>query len=237
MSYTRTVVCAACAVALTATVLATASAQAATGLVAAYGFNEGTGTAVADASGTGNNGTTSNTTRATGGRFGGALSFNGTSSSVTVPDSNSLDLVTGMTVEAWVNPAKLGGDWRTVAFKQTGGGMVYALYAHNGASRPIGQVNVVGEQNALGTAQLPVNAWTHLAVTYDGATLRLYVNGVLANSLGVGGPIRTSGGVLKIGGNTMWGEWFSGLIDEVRVYNRALGVAEIQADMATAVSP
>ena len=155
MSYTRSVV-GACALALTTTVLAGAPARAATGLVAAYGFNEGTGAAVADASGTGNNGTTAGTTWATGGRFGRALSFNGTNAAVTVPDSNSLDLVSAMTLEAWVNRSSLGGNWRTVVFKQTGGGMVYALYAHNGAGRPLGQVNIVGEQNALGTSQLPV---------------------------------------------------------------------------------
>ena len=38
---------------------------------------------------------------------------------------------------------------------------------------------------------------------------------------------------MKIGGNSIWGEWFNGLIDEVRVYNRALSAAEIQTDMTT----
>ena len=75
------------------------------GLVAAYGFDAGTGTTTADQSGNGNNGTVSNTTWSTTGKFGNALSFNGTNSSVTVPDSSSLDLTTGMTIEAWVNPA------------------------------------------------------------------------------------------------------------------------------------
>jgi hypothetical protein len=205
LSHTRTVV-GALALALTTTVLATASAHAATGLVAAYGFNEGTGTAVADASGTGNNGTTSGTTWAAGGKFGSALSFNGTNASVTVPDSNSLDLVTGMTLEAWVNPKATGSAWRTTIFKQTGGGMVYALYADNGAGRPIGQVNVVGEQSALGTAPLPVNTWTHLAVTYDGATLRLFVNGAQAGSKPQTGGMPASTLPLKIGGNPVWGE-------------------------------
>jgi hypothetical protein len=107
--------------------VATAHAQAADGLVAAYGFNEGSGTAVTDASGTGNAGTTSGTTWATAGRFGPGLSFNGSNASVTVPDSSSLDLSTGMTLEAWVNPSAAGGPWRTVIFKQTGGGMVYAM--------------------------------------------------------------------------------------------------------------
>ena len=67
-----------CALCVTSLVLIAAPARAATGLVAAYGFNEGTGSAVGDASGTGNNGTTSGTTWATGGKFGSALNFNGT---------------------------------------------------------------------------------------------------------------------------------------------------------------
>src|SRR3954464_13073032 len=99
-------------------VLGTAPAQAANGLVAAYGFNEASGTAVADASGTGNAGTTSGTTWNAAGKFGSALSFNGSSASVTVPNSTSLDLNTGMTLEAWVNPSAAGGPWRTVIFKQ-----------------------------------------------------------------------------------------------------------------------
>ena len=43
-------------------------------------------------------------------------------------------------------------------------------------------------------------------------------------------------GVLRIGGNSIWSEWFSGLIDEVRVYNRALSAPEVQTDMNTAVA-
>ena len=224
-----------CALCVTCLVLIAAPARAATGPVAAYGFNEGTGSAVGDASGTGNNGTTSGTTWDAGGKFGRALSFNGTNASVTVPDSNSLDLTTGMTLEAWVNPNELGGgSWRTAIFKQSTNGMVYSLYAHNG-SRPLGQVNILGEQNAVGTAQLPLNAWTHLATTYDGATLRLYVNGTQVASKPQTGRIPASTGPLRIGGNAIWSEWFRGLIDEVRVYSRALSAGEIQADMATPV--
>src|SRR5207244_2077070 len=78
------------------------------GLVAAYSFNEGSGTTVGDASGNGNNGTVSNTSWSVSGKHGGALSFNGSNAWVTVPDSNSLDLTGGMTLEAWVDPASLG---------------------------------------------------------------------------------------------------------------------------------
>jgi hypothetical protein len=82
---------------------------------------------------------------------------------------------------------------------------------------------------------VPVNAWTHLAATYDGATLRLYVNGAQQATRAVTGPLQTSAGPLRIGGNGVWDEWFAGLIDDVRVYNRALSPTEVLADMATAV--
>ena len=74
-------------------------------LVAAYGFSEGAGTTVADLSGNGRTGTISGATWTAAGRFGNALSFNGTNAWVTVADANALDLTTGMTLEAWVNPA------------------------------------------------------------------------------------------------------------------------------------
>ena len=68
----------------------TAPAYAANGLVAAYSMDQGSGTSVPDASGTGNNGTITGATWTTAGRFGGALSFNGSGNLVTVPDSASL---------------------------------------------------------------------------------------------------------------------------------------------------
>jgi hypothetical protein len=72
-------------------------------------------------------------------------------------------------------------------------------------------------------------------MTYDGSAVRLYVNGALAVSQAASGSVTSSTGVLRIGGNSVWNEWFAGLIDEVRVYNRALSAAEIQADMQKAV--
>ena len=81
---------------------------------------------------------------------------------------------------------------------------------------------VGGYRDALGTAQLPLSTWTHLATTYNGNVLALYVNGVQAGQLLVAGALTTSTSPLRIGGNTIWGEWFQGDIDEVRIYNRAL---------------
>jgi hypothetical protein len=204
------------------------------GLVAAYSFDESGGAIVKDASGSGNDGTLTNATRAPG-KHGSALSFNGTSAFVSVADSPSLDLTTGMTLEAWVNPDALGTTWRTVVFKTASAGMVYSLYANRSTTVPAGQVNIGGEQNANGTAALPLNTWSHLAATFDGGSLRLYVNGSLVATRAVAGPVPTSTGALRLGGNSIWGEFYSGLIDDVRVYNRALSQTQLQADMAAGV--
>jgi Concanavalin A-like lectin/glucanases superfamily/Bacterial Ig domain len=205
------------------------------GLVAAYSFYEGAGTAVLDSSGRGNAGTVAGASWAAG-RFGSALSFDGVDDRVDVADSAALDLTNGMTLEAWVYPTALGSNWRTAVLKERTGNLVYALYAHNvRRGRPSGHVFVGSGREAAGTAILPVNAWTHLAATYDGAALRLYVGGAHVSTLAVTGSMAASTGALRIGGNAVWGEWFAGLIDEVRVYNRALTVDEIQADLATPV--
>jgi hypothetical protein len=84
---------------------------------------------------------------------------------------------------------------------------------------------------------VPLNAWTHLTATFDNTTLRLFVNGVQVGTRAVAGPILTSTGVLHIGGNSIWGEFFQGRIDDLRIYNRALSTAEIQSDMNLPVVP
>jgi Concanavalin A-like lectin/glucanases superfamily/Galactose oxidase-like, Early set domain/Bacterial Ig domain/Kelch motif len=204
------------------------------GLVAAYSFNENGGVQVTDASGQGNTGTISSATWTTAGKFGAALSFNGTSSWVTVADAASLDLSTGMTIEAWVNPGA-GTGWRSVALKEGTNELAYALYSANNASRPAGFVHTNADVSVNGTSAVALSVWTHLALTFDGATLRMFANGVQVSTKAVAGAAVATNGALRIGGNSVWGEYFKGLIDEVRIYNRALSAAEIQTDMTTPI--
>jgi hypothetical protein len=213
-------------------------AAAASGPIAAYSFNEGAGTTLNDRSGRGHTGTISGATWSpAGGRFGGALSFDGVNDWVTVNDTAVLDLTTTMTLEAWVNPSAVT-NWRTVLLKERTGGLAYALYGANGASRAAGYVNIGGTDIGVNaTANLALNTWTHLAVTYDGTTIRVYVNGTQVATRAQTGAMATSTSVLRIGGNSVWSEFFQGLIDEVRIYSRALTAAEIQADMASPITP
>jgi hypothetical protein len=206
------------------------------GLVAAYNFDEGTGTSLTDRTGQGRTGTISGAAWSTQGKYGGALSFDGVNDSVTVADANSLDLTTGMTLEAWVLPtANGGGSWRNVIIKERPGGEVYNLYANADTNAPTIYVVRASQPDvpldARGTTELPLNTWTHLATTYDGTTLRIFVNGVQVGTRAVSGALFASAGALQIGGNSIWGEYFQGRLDDIRIYNRALSAAEIQADM------
>jgi hypothetical protein len=96
-------------------------------------------------------------------------------------------------------------------------------------------VFTTGDMMVRGPSVLAANAWSHLAMTWDGTTERLYVNGTQVATNALGGDAVTSTGALRFGGNTVWGEWFAGAIDEVRIYNRALSAAEIVSDRDTPI--
>jgi hypothetical protein len=199
------------------------------GRVASFGFDEGTGTVANDRSGSNNKGTLSGPAWTTAGKVGRALNFDGVNDLVTVADSASLHLTTGMTIDAWVRPTR-ANDWSTVALKERPSGLSYALYASDSASHAAGYINSGGDLAAPASAATAVNAWTHMAVTYDGTSLKLYVNGTLVRTTPASGAMTSSTGALRIGGNNVWGEWFAGTIDELNVYNRALTAAEIVQD-------
>ena len=205
------------------------------GLVGAWAFDEGTGATTADSSGRGNSGTVTGASWTTQGRYGNALSFNGTNSTVRVADSASLDLTTAMTLSAWIRPTASQSGWRTILQREVD---AYFLNAGNsdGPLRPSGGGTLGGSTQYLsGPTANPVNAWTYVALTYDGATLRVFVNGTQVASRATTGAIQTTNNPLWIGGNSPYGEYFQGLIDEVRVYDRALAQADIQADMNSPV--
>jgi hypothetical protein len=229
------VICALALLASSSSARPTSSSAQPGDLVAAYSFDEGSGTSVGDASGNGNVGVVQGATWSSAGKFGGALAFDGSSSRVRVPDSASLDVTSGLTAEAWVFPAAAQTGWRTVVQKEVDS---YLLHASSGVGglRPAGGATF-GSQvpTVFGPSALPVGVWSHLAVTYDGSQLRLFVNGTQVASAPQTGSIATSTGPLWVGGNSPYGEYFNGRIDDVRVYKVALSASEIQADMTTPV--
>ena len=78
---------------------------------------------------------------------------------MTVNNSSSLDLTSGMTLEGWVKPSALGNAYRAVIFREQPGNEVYSLYAdQSGSQFPTGEVYVNGYKDANGTAVLPLNS-------------------------------------------------------------------------------
>jgi RHS repeat-associated protein len=226
-----------------APVAATRAALQPAGLVAAYAFDEGMGVTVSDASGNSNDGTLSDAVTWTpSGKHGGAASFS--NAWITVNENSDLDLTTGMTAEAWVNPTTMPA-FAAVVAKETPDNISYGLFASDTSNddgsdaHPHAWVLTAdGLQAAATDGVLPLHQWTHIAATYDNSTLKYYINGALAASADIQGPILTGDAPLRIGGDAPYGgESFDGVIDDVRVYNRALSVDEIGTDMLAPVAP
>ena len=212
------------------------------GLVAAYNFNEGSGTTVTDASGNGITGNIIGATWTTEGRNGNALSFNGSSSYVDLGNPALLQITGSMTMSAWVqaaaNPADDGqivaksddaSGWQLKTSPDTG--------PHTFGVRVAGATNTLAQRYS--TTVRSLNVWYHVAGVYNASaqTLDIYVNGVLDNGT-LSGTIPASqiNSAVNVNiGRRSGGYYFNGVIDDVRIYNRALSQAEIQADMNTPV--
>jgi PKD repeat protein len=203
------------------------------GLVAAYGFDEGKDLTVSDASGNANHGTISGAAWASG-KTGAGLSFTQTNAVISVPHSASLNLTSGLTLEAWVYPTALGTD-ANIIYKDTFG------YALAGSSVEQATPSFGGSFTPIplfSPTPLALNTWSHLATTYDGNVMRIYINGTEVASRAQNGAMASTTGALMIGGNSVVpGKNWTGKIDEVRIYNRALAPAEVVTDMNTRVAP
>jgi uncharacterized repeat protein (TIGR01451 family) len=158
-----------------------------------------------------------------------AATFSGNAAAVTVAPSAVLELVNAVSVEAWVRPtaaSQNGG-----IFEKTVGGWVnsqYMLMLEAGVAK-FRVRTATGALLPVDGPVLPVNTWTHLVGTFDGTTLRLYVNGALYASAAAQGPIQSGSGVAFIGklGQNLYP--FVGSIDEVAVFNGALSADRVRA--------
>ncbi|MGB5081476.1 MAG: LamG-like jellyroll fold domain-containing protein, partial [Burkholderiales bacterium] len=215
------------------------------GPVAAYGFDESTGTTASDASGNGFHGTLTNGPVWTTGQHGSALQFDASDDG---NDDNDPRVVLGrainipdlpLTISAWVNPTDYT-DWRAIISKRDSP-VASDLRLDVGLEPGSGRVYVFnGAVNSFFYAP-PVSIWTHLAVVADASGTQLYVNGALQETIGAItlGTSRSANAVIGGTGEGRGGDNdpFKGMIDDLRIYNRALNATEIQSDMNAAVVP
>jgi Concanavalin A-like lectin/glucanases superfamily len=175
------------------------------------------------------------------GKIGTAFSLDGSGAHVRIADNVNLHLTNGLTLEAWVYPTNLVyaqqiiSKWDAVYRYQksygtwlaSNGQFIFSVCAKG--DEYVGPSAVVVSVNTV-----PLNQWTHVAATYDGSTLNVYLNGQLENQAAFPYGIFAGTNDLGIGavvGGIPAGEFsypFSGLIDEPAIYNRALSAAEIQ---------
>ena len=206
-------------------------------LIAAWSFDDDTAGEVTDVSGNGHDGVASDA-EFVDGKFGKALEFDGITSSVEVPHDDVLNIADAVTVEAWVNPSgynalsavaqKWGDDTNRRQYLLCFVGDKATFYiSGSGTTWP----------SAVSISSVPTDEWTHIAGTYDGKVIKVYVNGELETETVTDEGLFASDVPVWIGGygpNPDFGSnrHFPGIIDEVRFWSDALSEEEIQEVMS-----
>jgi hypothetical protein len=190
------------------------------GLISYWKFDEGRGTVATDSVG-GNDGTIFGSTW-TAGQVGNALSFDPlTADHIVVNHDSSLNTV-DMTFELWVNPNsnELPSTFLLNKYTLSTGFFVRGITGNKWLFHLNGWT-------VSTTSDIAVSDWVHLAGTYDGSYLRIYVNGVNENSVPKTGLENNNIMDLLIGSSD-GGAYFDGTMDEIALYNRALTSEEIE---------
>lgn len=191
-------------------------------------LDEGKGDTAKDSSENGNDGTLQGP-KYVKGQVGTALSFNGVSDRVVIPDADSLDLPKAWTITAWVFVNKSENGYGHIMGKRSGAGTNYAFRTSDVGTGWESYFDRGGWQGAWGQGVVKKDVWLYMTATYDGTgTITIYEDGVKIGSAGVGGPPPVDTSEVHIGGwqaNTS--ELLDGMLDEVALF----GVAITEDDM------
>ncbi len=207
-------------------------------------FEEGQGNMTTDQSGNELAGQLERVVWSEEGKFGNCIRL-GAYSYIEIPSVSELDITDQITMEAWIypevsqpdsnilgrrDPTNVGGYCVQWSSKFTGMPMVSThLYIGNTWSN--------SETRGYQSISPELNQWHHVASVYDGESLRQYVDGILDAELSVSGNIGSVEAVFRVGYAQIGLPGIVGLVDEVAIYNRALSVDEIRADMSMGIIP
>jgi hypothetical protein len=196
-------------------------------IVGLWLFDEGSGNTAKDSSGNKNDGAFMGKPAWVDGKFGKALEFDGSTTSVDCGDTASMAIPTGgsVTMCAWVKP-KVGSvaAWQGIMAKRTGS-YSYGINLVTGNF----QIYTSGGSGIASFAyDLPKGEWVHIAGIMSKNPTELYVNGALFGTKGAGGGVTLAANGLRIGASGTIGEVFNGIIDDVAIFNVALAAADIK---------
>gem|GEM_PF-2609465 len=223
---------------LTVTVIPPVDVQ--SNLVAHWHFDDGSGDEATDASGNGHHGTI-NGASFEAGIIGNALRFDGTNDSV---NAGSFDVVNSggaqvsqVTIAAWFNADDFGTADARIISKATGTASadhwwMLSTVDDGGTKRLRVRLKTGSSTTTLiaDSGDLSAGQWIHAAFVYDGSILKIFKNGQVVGSTSVTGLVAVDSGVgVQIGNSPVTGRPFDGLIDDVRVYSRALTDNDVQS--------
>ena len=197
-------------------------------IMAMWLFDEGEGDTAGDSSPNGNDAVFNGAPEWATGKFGKGISLDGASAYLSVPDSDSLD-VGGeeMTIIAWVKADGWPSGWNHLVRKTPENPRIYILGVHNtGLAFIFLKTEAMQVEDIQGATVLPDGEWLHLAMTYDGAEVKIYVNGEEDAVAPASGAIEASADELRIGRGAPAG-YFAGTLDEIAIFRVALGQDEI----------
>jgi tetratricopeptide (TPR) repeat protein len=204
-----------------------------TGRMAAWWkFDENSGKTTTDSSGNGHNGLLMGNPKwqPSGGKIDGALDCDGDGDYIKIDHESSFDFREEITVAAWVNFTEVPVEWTPIVTKGNSAWRLVTYRAERKFHFAVAGPSFIGS-GIFGKTQVAPGEWHHVAGTYDGATIRLYVDGREEEK-----PTEYDAGLMAnncdvfIGGNSEKPEhYWHGLIDDVRIYSYALSEAEIEA--------
>ena len=201
------------------------------GLVGYWSFDEGGGTVARDASGNNNHGTLTNGPKWTQGKNGTALQFDGKNDYVDCGNDASLDITDEITIETWVKPETDSVSYIVSKEILEGGTTWYGYRLDQYTGNTVrAHIWTDGDQGRNLSGAIFLNFWNHIVVTYskNEEITKLYVNGILKDDDYTTGNIKIASSINFNIGRSNLSYPFDGLIDEVRIYNRALTEAEVK---------
>jgi len=198
------------------------------GVQGSWHLDEGSGTTAYDTSGNGNNGTLINGPTWIDGKFGKALSSDGSDDYVDCGVADWFNSLSNVTISLWVKPGSTQLQYADILSAHTYGYTLEQDSTNNNLFY-LSYWNGSTWQGANIKTQLTAGGWQHFVVEKDGTTIRHFVNGIKTAEGSVSGdPVYSSGLKLMISRwSTGGGRYFNGLIDELCIYNRALTAEEI----------
>ena len=207
--------------------------------------DEGSGTTLLDSSGSGNTATLFGNSTWVNGKIGQAVSFDGTGDYATVSHNPGLNMTNAITMATWVRPGR--ATTQELITKATNGatnGYQLALAQSGTAATSqrafvrFNQVASTDTYRVSATSTYPIDGtWMHVAATYDGAMIRLYINGVQEATLPATVAIATNTLPLSFGAEANGARALQGAMDDIRLYSRALSASEISALVPAAHAP